>query len=158
MTNKELQQLTETISLAFLSALLHTQPASITAFARRGRYLLKSHDIELNPKQYERYGKEELIGIIKHELCHYHLHLEGKGYKHGDKDFQEWLAKTGAPRYCKTAQDEQTVLVYTCTSCSRTYHRRRKINTQKYVCGTCHGKLKFLSKKYCIKGSDYAIL
>ena len=28
---------------------------------------------------------EELIGIIKHELCHYHLHLEGKGYQHRDR-------------------------------------------------------------------------
>ncbi|GIN15716.1 protein SprT [Shouchella clausii] len=148
MTNKELQQLTETISLAFFKRpFTHTARFNNRLRTTGGRYLLKSHDIELNPKQYERYGKEELIGIIKHELCHYHLHLEGKGYKHGDKDFQEWLAKTGAPRYCKTAQDEQIILVYTCTSCSRIYHRRRKINTQKYVCGNCHGKLKFLSKK-----------
>ena len=43
---------------------------------------------------------EELIRIIKHELCHYHLHLEGKGYKHRDQDFKELLQKVGASRFC----------------------------------------------------------
>ena len=47
-----------------------------------GRYLLYSHNIEINKKYLDQLGMDELIGIIKHELCHYHLHLEGKGYKH----------------------------------------------------------------------------
>ncbi len=40
-----------------------------------GRYLLKSHDIEINSKQYEHYGEDAVVKIILHELCHYHLHL-----------------------------------------------------------------------------------
>ena len=36
---------------------------------------------------------DELISIIKHELCHYHLHQEGKGYKHRDQDFKDLLKK-----------------------------------------------------------------
>ena len=45
-------------------------------------------------------GEKELIGIIKHELCHYHLHLEGKGYQHQDQEFKKLLKKVGAPRFC----------------------------------------------------------
>ncbi len=44
--------------------------------------LLKSHDIEINPKQYEHYGEDAVVKIILHELCHYHLHIAGKGYQH----------------------------------------------------------------------------
>lgn len=33
--------------------------------------------------------------IIKHELCHYHLHLRGMGYKHRDADFKTLLAQVG---------------------------------------------------------------
>ena len=53
-----------------------------------GRYLLKSHDIEINPKQYEHYGEDAVVKIILHELCHYHLHISGKGYQHKDQDFK----------------------------------------------------------------------
>ena len=53
----------------------------------------ESHNIEINKKHYEEFGIEELIGIIKHELCHYHLHIEKRGYKHRDQDFKELLKK-----------------------------------------------------------------
>ena len=46
---------------------------------------------EINPLVVEVYGMEELIGVIKHELCHYHLHIEGKGYRHRDADFKNLL-------------------------------------------------------------------
>ena len=53
--------------------------------------MLQTHHIQINPKSFEIYGIEELEGIIRHELCHYHLHIEGKGYKHRDKDFKDLL-------------------------------------------------------------------
>ncbi|MDN8848724.1 SprT family protein, partial [Staphylococcus aureus] len=53
-----------------------------------GRYLLNSHNIEINEKQFIKYGESAIIDIIKHELCHYHLHIQGKGYKHKDSDFK----------------------------------------------------------------------
>ena len=58
-----------------------------------GRYRLQDHDIEINPKMLTEHGSNVLIGIIKHELCHYHLHLEGKGYKHKDPEFKALLKK-----------------------------------------------------------------
>ena len=61
---------------------------------------MQSHNIEINKKYLDELGIEELIGIIKHELCHYHLHIEGKGYQHRDRDFKQLLQKVDAPRFC----------------------------------------------------------
>lgn len=106
--------------------------------------MLSSHNIEINPKHWVEHGREELIGIIKHELCHYHLHLEGKGYKHRDHDFRKLLAEVGAPRFCTPIQKlrtPNTIHLYKCGTCSQKYERKRRMDTKKYVCGKCGGKI-----------------
>ena len=107
--------------------------------------MLKTHNLEFNPKQYEAFGMEELTGIIKHELCHYHLHLAGKGYKHKDTDFKQLLRHVGGSRYCRSLEPEkkrrQPRYVLICKSCGMKYLRQRKIDVRKYVCGKCKGKL-----------------
>lgn len=114
-----------------------------------GRYLLASHHLEFNARVLELHGMDEFLAVIKHELCHYHLHLMGKGYKHVDADFKHLLAKTGGTRYVKNLRTEneraQTKL-YLCKDCQQSYHRKRKIDTSRYVCGKCKGKL-ILSNK-----------
>lgn len=151
MTDQELQNLVRNIS----NDLFHKQFKHKAFFNPRlrttgGRYMLNSHNIEINRKYFTQLGQEELIAIIKHELCHYHLHLEGKGYKHQDKDFKELLKQVGAPRFCSTLPEEtktkqrskrRKFLIYQCSSCKLTYRRKRSINTTKYVCGKCRGKL-----------------
>lgn len=101
MDNKELQKLTENISETyFKKPFRHQALFNDRLKTTGGRYLLTSHNIELNRKYLIEHGREELIGIIKHELCHYHLHLEGKGYKHRDRDFRVLLQQVNAPRFC----------------------------------------------------------
>ena len=109
-----------------------------------GRYIPAKKRIELNPKYVIELEKSEFIGIIKHELCHYHLHIEGKGYKHGDKAFKELLMKTNSPRYCKPLPSmvHNNKHIYKCTTCHYIYKRVRRINLKKYRCGRCHGHLK----------------
>lgn len=98
MTNKELQALTEALSDSFFDRpFQHKAIFNPRLRTTGGRYLLSSHNIELNEKHYAKYGKEELVGIIKHELCHYHLHLLGKGYRHKDQDFKQLLKKLVLP-------------------------------------------------------------
>jgi SprT-like protein len=148
MTDQELHNLVVKIS----SELFHKPFKHIAFFNPRlrttgGRYMLRSHNIEINKKYFEQLGEQELLGIIKHELCHYHLHLEGKGYKHRDKDFRELLKEVDAPRFCSILPDEkkrkskQKILLYQCGSCSLVYRRKKSINTSRYVCGKCRGKL-----------------
>lgn len=142
--DEQLQKLVEEISLAFFEKKFRHK----AFFNRRlkttgGRYHLNSHDIDFNPKVIELYGEDELIKVIKHELCHYHLHIDGKGYQHKDSDFKTLLKKTGGSRYVRplVEQKPQSYHQYQCEKCQTLILRKRRVNTQKFVCGKCRGKL-----------------
>ena len=93
MTDEELQRLVEQLSLtAFQRPFTHQATFNRRLRTTGGRYLLATHNIEINPRMITA-GQDALAGIIKHELCHYHLHLTGKGYMHRDHDFKVLLAR-----------------------------------------------------------------
>jgi len=153
MEDKELQKWVESISIEwFGKPFKHAASFNSRLRTTGGRYLLGTHNIEINKKYLDQFGETELIGIIKHELCHYHLHIEGKGYQHRDAEFRELLKKVGAPRFCsqlpevKSKRKIRKILLYTCTSCNLMYHRRRMMDTDRYVCGKCRGKLKLVKE------------
>lgn len=108
-----------------------------------GRYIPSKRVIELNSKYAAEMDENEVIGIIKHELCHYHLHIEGKGYKHGDQDFKNLLKITGSPRHCKPLPsfEKREQHTYICENCKHVYQRVRRVDVKKYRCGKCRGKL-----------------
>ncbi|HET7579372.1 MAG TPA: SprT family protein [Bacillales bacterium] len=110
-----------------------------------GRYLLRSHDLEFNPKQLDYYGYDEFVKIIKHELCHYHLHLQKKGFQHRDRAFKELLEKVGGSRYCRiipgTKNQQRVKHHYQCSQCGQVYVRKRRVDTSRFVCGKCRGHL-----------------
>ncbi|MEN1970536.1 SprT family protein [Lentibacillus sp. N15] len=112
-----------------------------------GRYIPAKKVIELNPKYLTDMDESEFIGIIKHELCHYHLHIEGKGYKHGDPSFKALLQATGSPRHCRPLPDNEDRYKYrfVCKQCQHVYKRARRLNINKYRCGKCGGKLTMTS-------------
>ncbi|KYD08384.1 hypothetical protein B4135_4101 [Caldibacillus debilis] len=148
MDDERLQRLTEEISLKFFSRpFLHRATFNPRLRTTGGRYLLASGNIEINKKYFDAHGMPELIGIIKHELCHYHLHQTGKGFRHKDKDFKRLIEKVGAPRYCTplpgqgAAGKPEKIHLYRCSRCGALYRRKRRINTEKFVCGRCLGKL-----------------
>lgn len=150
MTDLELQKLVEELSLKYFNKpFIHIATFNSRLRTTGGRYLLQSHNIEINRKSLEKFGMKELKGIILHELCHYHLHLEGKGYKHRDQDFRTLLKAVGAPRYCSTLEvKRQTTLhIYECKKCKQQYRRKRRINLSKYSCGKCYGKLRYVESK-----------
>lgn len=150
MTDAELQFLVEKISIqSFHKPFLHKAYFNPRLRTTGGRYMLGSHNIDINRKYFDEHGMDELIGIIKHELCHYHLHIEGKGYKHGDEDFKRLLNEVGGPRHCSiltSVNDRKKYLIYVCSKCGLEFKRRRKINIRKYVCGRCKGKLKLVKE------------
>lgn len=149
MTEQELQHMVESISEQyFAKPFIHRARFNPRLRTTGGRYLLRSHDLEFNPKHYLEHGENELIGIIKHELCHYHLHREGRGYKHQDNDFKTLLKQVGGTRYCQQVSTTRTkqAMPYryqlVCNDCGLSYKRKRKMNPAKYVCGKCRGKLR----------------
>lgn len=139
MTNEALQQLVEEISLKFFKRPFEHQAYFNNRLkSTGGRYHLNDHHLDFNPKllQMER---EVLIGIIKHELCHYHLHLLGQGFEHKDQSFKKLLAQVGGLRY--TPRLQAVKYRYQCQNCGQLYYRQRKMNLQRYCCGKCRGKL-----------------
>lgn len=97
MNNLALQSLTESIAIKYFGkAFKHEVYYNKRLRTTGGRYILSSHNIEINPKQYEMFGEKAVIDIIKHELCHYFLHLAGEGYQHRDKAFKILSAKVGS--------------------------------------------------------------
>lgn len=152
MTNEELTKMIVEISRdIFGKPFRHQGVFNKRLRTTGGRYLLRSHNIEINPASYEKFGGNELIGIIKHELCHYHLHLEGKGYKHRDKDFRELLQETGSPRFCSLLVEKRRKTagfhLYECISCKTEFPRKIRMDTAKYRCGRCSGKLRVKREK-----------
>jgi SprT-like protein len=149
MENEELQRLLEQVSLDFFAKpFLHQATFNTRLQTTGGRYLLRSHNIEMNPKQLQMHGMDEMIAIIKHELCHYHLHIEKRGYQHKDHDFMELLKRVGGSRYCKTTgvrRSVQTRHIYQCNGCAKRFERKRKVNTRIYRCAACMGSLRLLS-------------
>lgn len=140
MTDEQLTALVKDVSIKhFQKPFLHTALFNSRLRTTGGRYVLNNHYIEVNRKYFDEFGMDELEGIIKHELCHYHLHIEGKGYKHGDRDFKELLLKTDSPRHCNTLPVKY--YLYECTKCGLQYRRKRKINTCKYCCSKCSGRI-----------------
>lgn len=148
MNENELQQLVEVLSLSyFQKPFTHMAKFNKRLRTTGGRYMLQDHSIEVNPLIYEQHGKQELTGVIKHELCHYHLHLEGKGYKHGDREFKELLERTNSPRYCKEIRPTSNrrssrSYIFECQKCLMHYVRKKRMNVQKYRCGKCGGLIK----------------
>lgn len=148
MKQQQLQELVECTSLQYFSRpFKHQATFNHRLKTTGGRYLLNTHHLEFNKRVIDLYGEEELISVIKHELCHYHLHLDGKGYRHQDSDFKKLLASTGGSRYVKDLRLEDEIahlLQYHCSDCGQSYWRQRKLNTEKYVCGSCKGPLKLI--------------
>ncbi|WP_102693756.1 SprT family protein [Rummeliibacillus pycnus] len=149
MKDCDLQQLVSDISeRVFQKPFRHQAYFNKRLRTTGGRYLLQSHNIEINPKAYEKYGLKEVEGIIRHELCHYHLHLEGKGYQHRDTDFRILLKKTNAPRFCSNLDQGNRrrrslkQYTYVCVNCGTIYQRKIRLNTARYCCSKCLGKLK----------------
>lgn len=140
---RELQKLVERISLEFFyKPFRHKATFNKRLRTTGGRYLLGTHNIELSWFYYQSFGEEELVGVMKHELCHYHLHLEGRGYQHRDADFKYLMKQVGAPRFCKAVPRAEIVYKeYQCVDCAYSFYRKRRVNTQKYVCGKCRGKI-----------------
>lgn len=150
MNQQKLQILVEQISIeSFGRPFRHQASFNKRLKTTGGRYHLKTHHLDFNPQVLEVFGREELIGVIKHELCHYHLHLAGKGHKHRDRDFKDLLEAVEGTRYVKSLRPVQQTQMweYRCSSCKKQYFRQRRFNTKKFVCGECRGKLHLVGKK-----------
>ncbi|RKQ30945.1 SprT family protein [Oceanobacillus halophilus] len=149
INEKDLYNLVNRLSIQFFNkSFRHKVVFNHRLRTTGGRYIPSKKVIELNPKYVQEMDGDEFIGIIKHELCHYHLHIVGKGYKHGDAAFKQLLKETGSPRHCNPlpSQRSQFNYLYLCKKCHFEYKRKRRVDVKKYRCGKCGGVLKLYTK------------
>jgi SprT-like protein len=155
VTDEQLQQWVERVSLqAFGLPFCHRATFNRRLTRSGGRYHLKTHDIDFNPEQLRVHGPAEVERIILHELCHYHLHLQGRGYRHRDAEFKALLAQVGGTRFCRGLDGDGVGegpgasrrrggfrYVLKCRSCEAQYPRRIRCNPARFACSRCHGRL-----------------
>ena len=143
MNNKELTNHVRQLSLAkFGRPFRHTAQWNNRLRSTGGRFFPKDMHLDFNPKMAE---LPEFDRIILHELVHYHLYTQKRGYRHKDKDFKTLLAQVGGLRYAPPMKEVR--YTYICQNCQQVYQRQRKIDTKKYACGKCRGKLRESKKK-----------
>ena len=75
-----------------------------------GRFFPKDGHLDFNPKIYETFGLETFRKIVRHELVHYHLYYQGKGYRHGDRDFKDLLKQLTVCATLHPCQTRKTFL------------------------------------------------
>lgn len=153
LDQNELQKLVEEVSLkSFGQPFEHSATFNSRLRTTGGRYHLGTHNLDFNLKILETFGEPEFICVVKHELCHYHLHLAGKGYRHRDNDFKKLLNQTGGTRFVQSLKTnkkiDKIIWSYRCRDCGMTIYRQRRFNTKRYVCAKCQGMLVLQESKY----------
>lgn len=159
MDNRELQAWVERISeQSFGRPFRHQATFNSRLRSTGGRYFPRTHHIEISTLQLELNGSDEVEKIIKHELCHYHLHLAKSGWHHRDPEFKELLKRVGGTRYCQSLpipkRQEAFKYLLVCAACGMEYPRKRKLNPRRYACGRCRGKLQLRNLPAMENGSN----
>ncbi|WP_125707336.1 SprT family protein [Lacticaseibacillus porcinae] len=141
MSDQELQALVAEVSQqSFHRPFLNEAHFNPRLKTTGGRFHLKDHNLDFNPKLFAAITRDQQLGIIKHELCHYHLYQMHRGYQHRDADFKALLQAVGGSRFAPSLP-RAAKYIYVCAQCGTEYRRQRRIDTRKYACGKCHGKL-----------------
>ncbi|AUI71746.1 SprT family protein [Companilactobacillus alimentarius] len=147
MSDLELNELVKKVSQEYFGKpFVHQAYFNNRLKTTGGRFHLRDRNIDINPKIYRQFGYETLVGVIKHELCHYHLYNDGLPAQHRDHSFKVLLKQVDGLRYSpiqRTVRSKNYHL-YQCSHCQTIYRRVRRIDTKRYVCGKCHGKLVYL--------------
>ena len=107
---------------------------------KNGQRVRQPLKIAISKSLLEYYSLENIEGVIKHELCHYHLYKKGGNFSDGDKEFEDELKRIGSHSTCTLSR---AGMMYTvkCSCCGKTVRKTpskgmvtRCINTRISVC------------------------
>ena len=76
-------------------------------------------DTLISTRKYTKFfGLEVFRKIVRHELCHYHLYDQGKGYRHKDLAFKQLLQQVDGLRFTPPLPDRtrrvKRIYLYQC--------------------------------------------
>jgi SprT-like protein len=82
--------------------------------------------IQLSEELVRFYSREKIIDVLKHELTHYALYVQGKDHEDGDALFESQLDKYGISSSRKINM-MGPYYKYHCKECGTVYKRKRKL-------------------------------
>lgn len=91
--------------------------------------------IALNFHYYERYGDEEILQVLRHELVHNYLFKTIGLHTHSTPEFVDLLKKVNGSMKGKPMP--VTAYVYNCPCCKKEWTLRNKLRTLKFSCEDC---------------------
>lgn len=106
--------------------------------------------VELSKVFVENNDKDIVLDVLKHELIHYALFMQGKPYSDGHPAFENELKKLGvvSQRTIGKYQIANKKQVYRCIKCNNEYILLRKLrhNGMYHRCN-CGGNIKYIGQK-----------
>ena len=79
------------------------------------------------------------------------MHIDGKGYRHGDRDFKELMDQVGGLRFTPSLEVKHDYIIrweYECSGCQNKVYRKRRFNLNKFVCYSCKNKFILKGRKH----------
>lgn len=111
----------------------------------KGKKVRQPLKISISKNLLEYYSLENIEGVIKHELCHYHLYKMGGKFSDGDKEFEDELKRIGS-HSSRTLTRAGIVYTVRCSCCGKITRRTtskamvtRSINSRISIC--CEAEL-----------------
>jgi SprT-like protein len=96
--------------------------------------------IELSKHAAQFINRDIFIGVMLHELCHYHLCRLGQPFDDHHPVFEKELARVGAIS-TNTVQIPQKAFQLLCSKCNKSIGVRKRINTKNYRSACCKEKI-----------------
>ena len=104
--------------------------------------------VELNKYFLENNEINIVLDVLRHELIHYALFMQGKPHSDGHPVFENELDRLGVVRQetinkYKIQSKPVNVRIYECADCNHKYERRRALPNggNNHCCGACSGML-----------------
>lgn len=150
MDTQDLYQLANSLSLQFWQKPLTIKVVWNTRLrSSAGRYIYSKagpQRIEVSYQEYIDYGLAEVVNILKHELCHFHLHQQNKAFQDGSVVFKQECQRVGAQLTAKPRAVKYVQIF--CSSCGQLLGYRQRI--RKNLISSCCGSSLMRGKEVLI--------
>ncbi|GAA0357958.1 SprT-like domain-containing protein [Bacillus horti] len=108
-------------------------------FSSRGRTRTALR-IELSKHAVRFIPPEIFIAVLLHELCHYHLFIQGQPFEDGHPVFEEELRRVGAISTNVVQLPQKGFELY-CSKCHERLGSRKRMNTKHYLSACCKAQI-----------------
>lgn len=108
--------------------------------SRGGDVNVKQSLIRVSRRLYDEHGRDAVIGVLQHELCHLFLFRDGLPFTHRSKEFKDLAAAVGAPRFAPAIKKDRQPgryrrFYFACPACGSRFKANARFQS---LCPHCH--------------------